>query len=75
MNSIEKLAEERVDAYLDMGCFKEPEKFRSALIEGFINGYNDALSNSKEAMKRLLEKYWPMGSKEAYEQVIEEAFK
>lgn len=31
-----------IDIYLDMGCFKNPELVRPALLEGFTFGYREA---------------------------------
>lgn len=34
-NELIKIASKYVDSYLDMGCFKNPELVRPALLEGF----------------------------------------
>lgn len=36
------MAARRVDNYIDMGCFRNPELVRPALLEGFEMGYREA---------------------------------
>jgi len=36
-----RLAIKYVDEYLDMGCFKDPQSIRGAMLEGFTFGYRE----------------------------------
>lgn len=39
---VTELAARRVDNYIDMGCFRNPELVRPAMLEGFEMGYREA---------------------------------
>ena len=57
MDKIREEAEEYIDNYLDMGCFKDPDKWRPALIEGYEFGYksHDEEIKKFEEIKRINE--------------------
>ena len=39
---VTELATKQVDNYIDMGCFRNPELVRPAMLEGFEMGYREA---------------------------------
>lgn len=51
-------AEKYIDDYLDMGCFKDPDLFRPALIEGYEFGHKSRdkeIKKLREALEDIME--------------------
>jgi len=51
---IHELAVKEISDYLDMGCFREPEKMATPLVEGFTLGFKQARKLMKEQILTII---------------------